>query len=46
MLLDKKLCFQTWPLSTSAKYKCRDRVLGEGEKNSFIVFHAKDATGG
>lgn len=29
------------PLSTGAEYKCRDRVLGEGEKDSFIASPSK-----
>ena len=32
---------KTQPLSTSAKKKRRDRVLGEGEKNSFIALLGK-----
>ena len=30
-----------WPLSASAELKCRDRVLGKGEKNSFIALPDK-----
>ena len=29
---------ETWPLPTGAKQKCRDRVLGEGGKDSFYCF--------
>ena len=30
-----------WPLSASAELKCRDRVLGKREKNSFIALPGK-----
>ena len=39
-LLRLWLCCQN--LSAGAKYKLRDRVLGEGEKDSFIALPAKD----
>ena len=29
------------PLCASAKLKCRDRVLGKGEKNSFMALPGK-----
>ena len=32
---------KTWPLSTGAKQKCGDRVLGEVEKNVFIALPSK-----
>ena len=32
---------EIWPLSARAKFKQRDRVLGKGEKNSFIALPGK-----
>ena len=32
---------QTWPLSSGAKQKCRDRVLIEGEKIAFLALPGK-----
>ena len=32
---------ETWPLTTSAEEKNEDKVLGEGEKNSFIALPGK-----
>ena len=37
---------EIWPLSASAELKCRNRVLGKGEKDSFIVLPSKRATSG
>ena len=36
-----------WPefgLSAGAELKCRDRVLGKGEKNSFIALPGKEGS--
>ena len=35
------LVVRIWPLSASGKLKCRDRVLGKGEKNRFIALPGK-----
>ena len=35
---------ETGPLSADAELKCRDRVLGKGEKDSFIALPGKGAT--
>ena len=35
------LLSEIWLLSASAKLKCRDRVLGKGEKDSFIALPGK-----
>ena len=32
------------PLSAGAELKCRDRVLGKGEKNSFIALPGKEGS--
>ena len=32
-----------WPLSALARWKCGNRVLGEGEKDSFIALPGKEA---
>ena len=37
---------ETLPLYTGAKYKCRDRVLDEGERIAFMLCQAKGATAG
>ena len=37
---------KTWPACTSAKVNLRDRVLGEVEKNGFIVLPDKEGHSG
>ena len=41
-----RLMWKTWPLSTGAELNLGDRVLGEEEKNSFIVFPEKGGHSG
>ena len=36
-----KIVADIWPQSAGAKVKCRDRVLGKGEKDSFITLPGK-----
>ena len=38
------MVLKTWPLCTSAKSSLRDRVLGEVERNSFVVFARQRGT--